>query len=350
MFRTYATGKSVCLVFSVFTFLNLTPATCSWATNPGIILVDDSKATPPIPLPPDAENMNYDAESGSLQFDSATGPKELAQFFRDAMKKLGWTAEPSVIDQENMVDVMFSKGEDQLNFTMMKMGDHTQFSAEGEALASKAAADSSAASDSSAQVENGNTLLTFTDKDGLPVPNEGVSSGSESTIFRHSISATVAAKVAVVVDMYRKELSAKGWKEVEDKTKISDDAATVIFDTPNGPATLTVKRDGSDTSLQLGISDKLAASKSPLFPKPGQVKVALGNITEKTVTVKIGGKAIKVKALAGSKAPDGPMIDIAPGTFKAEMQGVQTETIEAGPDQIWMIMVGPGGLLPIQAY
>ena len=80
------------------------------------------------------------------------------------------------------------------------------------------------------------------------------------------------------------------------------------------------------------------------------MKIALGNITEKAATVKIGGKSVKVPAGAGTKAPDGPTIDIAPGTIKAEMQGVQSETIAAGPDQIWMVMVGPGGLLPVQAY
>jgi hypothetical protein len=320
------------------------------ANTPSIILVDDP--TPPLPMPEDAASVNYDAGSGSIMFETATAVKELAAFYRDAMKKQGWQEEPSVINNDNMVALDFSKGDSNLNLTLMTMGDHTQVT--GEGLAPQSGGEGqSAESDGSAdgnEPANGNTLLTFTDNNGLPVPNEGVSSGSESTLFRHSISATVAAKVSVVVEMYRKELSAKGWTEVPEKTKISDDAATVVFDTHNGPATLTVKRDGSDTMLQLGTSDRKAAEASPLFPKPGKVKIAVGNITDKAVTVKIGGKPVKVAAMAGSKSPDGPTLDVAPGTIKVTMQGVMEESIEAGPDQIWMVMVGPGGLLPVQAY
>ncbi len=304
------------------------------------ILVDD--VAPPVPVPGDAANVTYDGDSGALMFETATGVKDLAEFYRDALKKLGWQEQPSVINNDNMVQLDFTKGEASVDLTLMTMGDHTQVTGVTDGLASGSASGDDA--------ENGATVLTFTDKDGLPSPNESVSSGTESTIFRHSISATVAAKVAVVVDMYRKELAAKGWTELPDKTKVDADSAFLVFDTPNGPATLTVKRDGSDTTLQLGLSDKAAASKSPLFPKPGQVKFALGNFTDNAVTVKIGGKSVKVPAGAGTKAPDGPMLDVAPGSIKAAMQGVQTETIEAGPDQIWMVMVGPGGLLPVQAY
>jgi hypothetical protein len=307
-------------------------------------------AAPPVPMPADAASVDYDSDSGSLMFESATSVKELAQFYRDAMKTSGWSEQPSVINNDTMIVLDFSKGDANLNLTLMTMGDHTQVTGTGEGLSGAGDNSESADGSSGDGAAGGNTVLTFSDKDGLPSPNEATSSGSESSLFRRSVMATVEAKVPAVVEMYRKELAARGWTEATDKAQISDDSASLTFDTPNGPGFFTITRDGDNTNIQVGYSDKAAASQSPLFPKPGQVKIAIGNITDSAATVMIGGKTVKVKALAGSTAPDGPTLDVAPGTLKAEMEGGRAETIEAGPDQIWMIMVGPGGLLPIRAY
>jgi hypothetical protein len=100
----------------------------------------------------------------------------------------------------------------------------------------------------------------------------------------------------------------------------------------------------------LSTRDKDAASKSPLFPKPGQVKIGLGNINTKAADVVVNGKHVKVPGGAGAKAPDGPTLDVPPGQIKIELKGTDPQTIDAGPDQIWLVMVGPGGLLPVQAY
>ena len=226
MFQTRPMGKAV---LPLLTFLTLFSAGAK---------ADDAK--PPIALPDNAENVTYNAASGSLEFQSPTEVKPLAEFFSNGLKKQGWALEPMVINKDNMVVMDLSKSDAHLELTIMRMGDHTEVTGDGDALMDKTAASADTNADADAKpadatVENGNTLLTFTDKDGLPVPNEGVSSGSEQTLFRHSISATVAAKVSVVVDMYRKELSAKGWKEISDKTKIADDQASVLLTRPMAP-------------------------------------------------------------------------------------------------------------------
>ena len=298
--------------------------------------------SPPVPVPADAASLNYDAESGSMEFETQTAVKEIADFYRDGMKKLGWSVQPTVIKNDNMVSLDFSKGEDTISLTMMKMGDHTQVQGEGEGLVSKAAKQAAAAGP---DVE-----LTAEDSNGIPIPSEHTSSGNEQTLFRKNVDVTVSANVASVVKFFRTELTKKGWKEQVDKTSVNETSAELTFDTDTGPVPLKITRDGENTNATLSIRDTESAKKSPLFPKPGQVKIAMGNITENNAVLIIGGKNIKVPANSGSKKPDGPTLDLPPGKIEVVLKGGAKETIIAGSDQIWMIMIGPGGLLPLQAY
>jgi hypothetical protein len=50
------------------------------------------------------------------------------------------------------------------------------------------------------------------------------------------------------------------------------------------------------------------------------------------------------------KGPDGPTIDLAPGKYDVALKSHGHETVEAGPEEIWIVMIGPGGLLAVQAY
>jgi hypothetical protein len=314
-----------------------------------------SNATPPIPLPDGADNVNYDASASSLQFDSNKSPKELADFYRDAMKKLGWAVQPMVINKDNMVNLEFTKGEGHSIFTMMKMGEHTMFEGEGDVFASKdqapassgASASSSASSSSDAPA---NAPLVAEDNNGFPIPTERSSMGSENSLFRKTMTVSVSASVKAVVDFYRTELGKKSWKEQADKAVIKDDSASMVFDSPDGPVEVKINKDGDQTNVSLATHDQAAASKTPLFPKPGQIKVAIGNVTDKAAEVTIAGKKIKVPANVGSQKPDGPTLDLPPGKIEMAIKGGAKDSFEAAPDEIWMAMIGPGGILFVQAY
>ena len=310
---------------------------------------DDAK--PPIPVPDDASDLNYtpDSDSGTLEFNSATAPKDVAAFYKDAMKKAGWKETPSVIHNDNMQVLDFSKGGKELELTIMKMGDQTMVNGTGEGLAGTPA-QSADSSDSGSGSNDVGAPKTFTaeDKDGYPIPSDHSSAGSESSIFRKSVMVTTEARVQDLVAFYENELPKKGFTTMSEHT--APDNALPVYDTPNGPLSVAIKQEGDNATATLSISDKAAASKSPLFPKPGQVKIGLGNINPGAVDVTVNGKKIKVPGGAGSKSPDGPTLDVAPGDIKVEMKGGDPVTVTAGPDQIWLVMVGPGGLLPIQAY
>ena len=71
-------------------------------------------------------------------------------------------------------------------------------------------------------------------------------------------------------------------------------------------------------------------------------------------TMTFNNKAVKIKGGAGTKAPDGPTLDVKPGKYKFSIKPAgkpaQTEEIEVGADETWGLMIGPGGVLPMQAY
>jgi hypothetical protein len=71
-------------------------------------------------------------------------------------------------------------------------------------------------------------------------------------------------------------------------------------------------------------------------------------------TVTINRQTVKVAAGAGMKGPDGAIIDLPPGKYKvsAKLPGkpASEDEIEVGANQTWGILVGPGGVLPMQVY
>ena len=91
-----------------------------------------------------------------------------------------------------------------------------------------------------------------------------------------------------------------------------------------------------------------------MMPKSGQTKLLFGNILETPATIIIAGKTIKIPGGAGSKGPDGPTLEVAPGKLAYSLKGskapMANDAVEVGADEIWGLMVGPGGVLPVQMY
>ncbi len=94
--------------------------------------------------------------------------------------------------------------------------------------------------------------------------------------------------------------------------------------------------------------------KSGIMPKPGQVKLLFGNILDHEAVITINKKTIKVPGGAGSKGPDGPTLEVPPGKYTYALKGTggapSGDPVEVGADEIWGIMIGPGGVLPLQMY
>jgi hypothetical protein len=89
-----------------------------------------------------------------------------------------------------------------------------------------------------------------------------------------------------------------------------------------------------------------------MAPKPGQVKMMFGNVMGADAVFTINKQTIKVAA--GAKGADGPTIDLPPGKYKVVVkvagQAATTEETNVAADETWGLLVGPGGVLPLQMY
>ncbi|MDE2386043.1 MAG: hypothetical protein KGO53_15645, partial [Alphaproteobacteria bacterium] len=256
------------------------------------------------------------------------------------------------INKDNMVVMTFmASGEDVATITVMKMGDNAEVTAEGTALEAKGGAGEAAQADTAKSGDASSDApaappLVAAERDGLPIPDGLGNMGSSKTMFSHGIDFSAPNSVADIVAFYRAELGKRGWKE--DSATVSDGEAKLAFTSPEGPATLSVKREGDMSNAELTVNKKADAAKSPLAPKPGMVKLVFGNLSDKAATVSIAGKQVKLKPGEGAKGPDGPTLEVKPGKLSATMKGADAAAFEAGPDEIWMVGVGPGGLIAIK--
>ena len=81
-----------------------------------------------------AEDVEFDGADGKLEFSSASSIKAVADFYRSAMKQQGWDSRSSVINNANMVVLNFAKAGKAVSFTIMKMGNKTNVTADGSGL------------------------------------------------------------------------------------------------------------------------------------------------------------------------------------------------------------------------
>ena len=189
--------------------------------------------------------------------------------------------------------------------------------------------------------------------DGLPVPKGASSKGQERTKWRVEVSATVKASTPSVLAFYRSELSALGWRETS-PARTEAERVIIGYASPEGPAILTVERKAGEVSISLLLRKEAEARKSGLMPKAGQARIMFGNMMDKEASVLIGGRTFRIEAGVGSKNPDGPSIEVAPGTHKVTVKSkghpdaVEMVTVRA--DDIWGVLLGPGGALPLPIY
>ena len=321
------------------------------APEPALRVLAENKA--PVPVPDNAEDVEFDGGDGKLEFNSASSPKAVADFYRSAMKAQGWNSQSSVINNANMVELNFAKAGKSVSFTIMRMGNKTNVSAEGSGLTAAAGAPSGPAA-AKAPAPASAEDLEAEESGGLPVPKRHTMSEGTTTPFRHDLKASVPLALTDVLGFYRRELGKRNWKEDVKGAVVTADKAVVAYASPDGPAVLKLDRKDKEISVELVVKNPGAAEKAGVLPKPGRVKVLFGNINDKEAALTFNNKTIKVAADAGTKAPDGPTLDLAPGKYKYSIKPpgkpAQSEELDLGADETWGLMIGPGGVLALQAY
>jgi hypothetical protein len=319
-------------------------------------------AKAPVPIPDTAEDLDYDAANGKLEFNSASSFKAVVAFYRSAMKPLGWKPQPSVINSPNMVELDFSKGGKEVSFTIMQMGDAVNVTADGSALVSaegsQAAGDTDAKSASAAapaSAPGSDQDLEAEESGGLPVPKQHTLSDGAQTPFRRGVTASVPANLTAVLAFYRRELTKLNWTEDTKTAAVAtDDRAVVAFTSPDGPAVLKLGRKNGETSVDLAVRNPQAAAQAGIMPKAGQAKLLFGNALPADAAITINNKTVKVSGGVGTQGPDGPSLDLAPGKYpySIKMPGgpSQRDNVEIGADETWGLLIGPGGALPLRMY
>ena len=316
----------------------------------------DNKA--PVPVPDTAADVEFDGADGKLEFNSASSIQAVADFYRSAMKEQGWVSRSSVINNANMVVLNFAKASKSVSFTIMKMGTKTNVSADGPGL-KMAVAKSDAPAAAPAAKADANAPATADDlvaeeSGGLPLPKRHTMSEGTKSTFRRELNAHVPLSLGDVLGFYRRELGKLNWKEEARGAVVAADRVDLAYTSPNGPAILKLGRKDGETTVNLAVRDPGAAAKAGVMPKPGQAKVLITNATDADVMLIINKRTLTAAPGAGTKAPDGPMLDLAPGKYNVSIKQAgkpaRDDEIEVGADQTWGLLIGPGGALPLQVY
>lgn len=201
----------------------------------------------------------------------------------------------------------------------------------------------------------GTMAVTLENDEGLPVPSNFDSSGSEGSEFRKTLQGSSAADVIALVELYRSELPAMGWTEQTGAADVADDQATLTFESDEGPLTIELSRSGTQTELTLSAKYPKKAQEIGILPAAGQARIYFGNIDPAEVSLTIDQQTLKIKTVDPQAGPeDMAKLDLAPGEYSYTLsvpgEAEVTETIEVGPDEVWMLMLGAGGGLSLQVY
>ena len=201
------------------------------------------------------------------------------------------------------------------------------------------------------------------DATGLPLPQRWVLTTAKNSPLIKAVHVETPLDLAAVLGFYRAELSKRGWTE-NDGAVVEPDRAVIAFTTTDGPALLRLSHQDDRTIADLSLR-KPAAANAGILPRPGQVRLMLGNDTDEEAVITINEQTITLAARAGRhltdtadakrKSPDSPQIDLPPGKYKVTLKmasgAAQNRELEVAAGETWGLLVGPAGVpLPVRLY
>jgi hypothetical protein len=198
---------------------------------------------------------------------------------------------------------------------------------------------------------------------GLPLPEGWDLTTAKNSPLIKSVHVETPLELTAVLGFYRAALGKRGWTE-NDGAVVEPNRAAIAFTTADGPAQLRLIRQDGKTIADISLR-KPAAAIAGLLPRPGQVKLMLGNQTDEKATITINERTIALAAGAGAeladsqddpgKLPDSQKIDLLPGKYKVTLKmasgAVQNREFEVTANETWGLLVGPEAApLPIHLY
>ncbi|HTO85548.1 MAG TPA: hypothetical protein VMQ73_25235 [Methylomirabilota bacterium] len=198
---------------------------------------------------------------------------------------------------------------------------------------------------------------------GLPLPKPWLVRTAKNSLSIKSFHLETPLELAAVLGFYRTELSKRGWTE-NDGAVVTPDRAVIAFTTIDGPALLRVVHQDDRTIADLSLR-KPGDAKARILPRPGQVRLMLGNTTDEEAVITINQQTIKLAARAGEhlarsadeadELPEGQKIDLPAGKYKVTLRlagsRAQDREFEVAADETWGLLVGEEGTpFPVHLY
>jgi hypothetical protein len=198
---------------------------------------------------------------------------------------------------------------------------------------------------------------------GLPLPKPWFLRTAKDSALIKSVHVETPLDLAAVLGFYRAELSKRGWTE-NDGAVVAPDRAVIAFTTTDGPALLRLVHQDDRTIADLSLR-KPAAANAGILPRPGQVRLMLGNKTDEAAVITINTQTVTLAARAGDtlansgdaavKLPDSQKIDLPPGKYKVTLTvasgAAQNREFEVAAGETGGLLVGPAGApLPVHLY
>ena len=205
--------------------------------------------------------------------------------------------------------------------------------------------------------------MQLSDATGLPLPERWILATVENSPFIKSVHVETPLDLAAALGFYRVELSKRGWTE-NDGAVVAPDRAVIAFTTTDGPAQLRLFHQDDRTIADLWLR-KPATANAGILPRPGQVRLMLGNNTDEEAVITINEQTITLAARAGDtlahsdddarRLPDSQKIDLPPGKYKVALKvgsgAAQNGEFEVAAGETWGLLVGPAGVpLPVHLY
>ena len=187
------------------------------------------------------------------------------------------------------------------------------------------------------------------------MPKRHTMSEGTKTPFRRELKASVPLELTDVLGFYRRELGKLNWKEESKGAAITADRAVVTFTAPRAPPCSSSAARTVRPACSLMVKNPAAAAKAGIMPKPGQVKVLFGNINaarKRRSRSTTSRSRSRPASASRSRTARCSIWRPASTSTRSRLAGkpMQNDEVELGADEIWGLMIGPGGVLALQAY
>lgn len=198
---------------------------------------------------------------------------------------------------------------------------------------------------------------------GLPLPKPWLVRTARESRFIKSLHVETPLDLKSALGFYRTELGKRGWTE-DDGAVVTPDRAAIAFTTKDGPALLRLIYQDDRTIANLSLR-RPADADDAIVPKPGQVRLRLGNSTDEEAVITVNQQTITLAARTaarltdnpetGHQAPGAQEIDLPPGKHKVALKlasgATQKAELEVAVGETWGLVVGKAGVpLPLQLY